>query len=84
VGPVVFAEKEGNMSTGLINLQTDSRLLKALEEASLKKLTHAEILAQRISFVFGSMKSDSTVTRDRVKEVIVQQEGATECAHDSV
>lgn len=56
-------------------LRTDPNLLKALEKAASKKLTPSEIFEQRVSFVFGSIDSKSGITRERVKQVIRDQEG---------
>jgi hypothetical protein len=56
------------MNTKFLELKTDEKLLNALKNA--KKLSAEEVLEQRVSFVYGSMKSDSSVTREQVKKVL--------------
>lgn len=63
------------MSNTIPDLKTDTRLLQALTEAATRKLTASEIFEQRVSFVVGSLGSKNSVTRDRIKEVIHDQEG---------
>lgn len=63
------------MGSNISELKTSADLLRALDSAGSRKLSSAEMLAQRVSFVFGSMDSDSNVTREHIREVIVDQEG---------
>lgn len=62
----------------MTRIKTNEALLKALREASQHEPTAAELRDQRISFVMGSLKEDSTVTRDRVREILDRQEGHQE------
>ena len=63
------------MGSNISELKTNDDLLEAIKQAASRKLTPAEMLEQRVSFVFGSMDSDSDVTRQHIKQVIVEQEG---------
>ena len=63
------------MGNNVAELKTSAELLEALEKAASRKLTAAEMLEQRVSFVFGSMDSDSNVTHQHIKQVIAEQEG---------
>jgi hypothetical protein len=57
----------------VIDLKTDSKLLNELKSAK-SKLTPREALEQRVSFVYGSMKSDNALTKEQVKRAILDQE----------
>ncbi len=59
----------------LNRLRTDNALLDALRNAASRKQTAGEIQEQRVSFVFGSLDKDSGVTKDRIRQVIAEQEG---------
>lgn len=64
------------MAKNFLDLKTDPGLLSALQGASQRKQTAAEMLEQRISFVYGSVSSKNGVTRDQVRQLILEQEGA--------
>lgn len=63
-------------SSPMTKIRTDSNLLKRLEEATEKPLSRDELRNQRVSFVMGSLKKDSTITRDQVEKVLQEQEGS--------
>ena len=63
------------MGNEVFELRTNAKLLTELHFALSKKQSAQDILEQRVSFVFGSLGSDSSVTRDRIRQVIVQQDG---------
>ena len=58
----------------LVNTPTNNDEHKAIEELLRSKakrfLTPAELRAQRVSFVMGMLPHDSTVTRQRVQEIV--------------
>jgi hypothetical protein len=56
-------------------LKTKDSLLQALREASKRVLTAEELHKQRVSFIWGSLKDSSEVTRARIEQVLAQQEG---------
>jgi hypothetical protein len=43
-------------------------------------MTAGDLLEQRVSFVYGSIDAASGVTRERVRQLILQQEGSTAVA----
>ena len=59
----------------MTEIKTDESLLSALRKASTRSPTAEELRRQRISFVMGSLKADSDVTRARVEELLELQEG---------
>ncbi|MFK4075903.1 hypothetical protein ACI2KX_19515 [Ectopseudomonas khazarica] len=64
------------MTKSFINIQTNAELLGALQGATRHKQTASELLEQRVSFVYGSMGQKSGVTREQVRKLILEQEGA--------
>jgi hypothetical protein len=64
--------KEGDQ---MDELKTDQSLLTALRRASSQRMTPEEARQQRVSFVMGTVKEDSGVTRAKVEEILSQQEG---------
>lgn len=65
------------MNDSLLSLKTSEKLLNAVHRAAARKMTSEELREQRVSFVFGSMDSSSSVTRERVRQMLLDQEGAT-------
>jgi hypothetical protein len=59
----------------MTELKTNESLLAALRRASTRTPTAEEVEKQRISFIMGSVKKSSGVTRARIQEVLAQQEG---------
>lgn len=66
------------MVVAALDLKTSPGLLQALQSAAQRKLTAAELSEQRVSYVFGSLDSKSNVTREQVRQMLRQQEGAAE------
>lgn len=58
------------------NIKTDPALLEALEKSAKTPLTAEEIKKQRVSFIMGSLSTDSSITRERVQEILAQQLGS--------
>lgn len=56
-------------------LKTRESLLSALRQASVRTPTAEELQKQRISFIMGSLNSESSVTRAQVEEVLAEHEG---------
>ena len=65
-----------NMGSNMPEPKTDETLLRALHEAAQRKLSPEELREQRVSFIMGTVKSDSGVTRERIRHVLAEQEGA--------
>ncbi len=59
----------------MTELKTDESLLQALHVASSRAITPEEMKTQRVSFIMGSLKASSSVTRAKVQEVLANQEG---------
>ncbi|WP_175725474.1 hypothetical protein [Burkholderia ambifaria] len=58
------------MENSFLALKTNQALLNKLEQAADRKPSQAEILEQRVSYVFGFVKPSSGVTREQVRNVI--------------
>jgi len=54
----------------MTNLKTKPSLLAALKEAASHEPSAKELKEQRISFIMGTLKRDSAVTRAKVIEVL--------------
>jgi len=59
----------------LMELKTNPKLLSSLKDAASKKQTVDEIREQKVSFVYGSLSSKSAVTREQVRQLLVDREG---------
>ncbi len=57
------------------NLKTQESLLKKIQSASARQLSAEELRKQKVSFVIGSLSSESSVTRAQVREVLESFEG---------
>lgn len=51
-------------------LKTDPKISDRLKQAATKELTNEELKKQRVSFVFGNMPANSSVTRQQVEQKI--------------
>lgn len=60
----------------MITVKTDGTLVSRLEEAAKRSVTKQELDSQRISFVYGNLPGDSTITREQVAKKIRMNEGA--------
>jgi len=56
-------------------LKTSESLLRALRRAAIGEPTAEELREQRISFIMASLARKSNVTRDRIIEVLKDQQG---------
>lgn len=56
-------------------LKTRDSLLKKMSVAAKATPTEAQLRKQRVSFIMGSLKGSSSVTRARVEEVLAAHEG---------
>lgn len=57
------------------NIATDSALLAKLSAASRVALTREQLRRQRVSFIYGSLPKDSTITRQQIENVLSKSEG---------
>jgi hypothetical protein len=58
------------------DLKTSQSLLDALRKASSQNVSSKELHAQRVSFIMGSVKAASGITREQVQQVLAKQEGS--------
>jgi hypothetical protein len=59
----------------MTDLKTNESLLSALRAATTRTPTAEELNKQRVSFIIGTLKESSGVTRSKVQEVLDKQEG---------
>lgn len=59
----------------MADIRTDGRLLAKLKETAGKPMTAEEIQKQRVSFVMGTLDTESTLTRGEVERMLLQREG---------
>ena len=59
----------------MTSLHTDDALLRKLKAAASRSLSAEELRNQRISFIMGTLKDSSPVTRAKVTEVLAEREG---------
>ena len=57
------------------DLKTNRKLLDDLKTAGNRHLSPEEIGRQRVSFIMGTLKMSSDVTRERVAQIVAQDEG---------
>ena len=62
------------------NIKTDQLLLDRLESAAKHVLTKDELYRQRVSFVYGNLPKESTITRLQVEAALAKIEGETKAA----
>lgn len=65
------------MGDDVFKLKTDNVLLERLKMAAEVKQTPADRLEQRVSFIFSSINPENGVTRERIRQALVEQEGGT-------
>jgi SpoU rRNA methylase family enzyme len=61
----------------VLTLKSNARILAAIKRAAEHKQSPQEVMEQRVSFVFGSMGRDSGVTKEQVRQAILNQAGST-------
>jgi hypothetical protein len=59
----------------MTGLRANTALLDRLRQASQRRPSAEEIRKQRVSFIMGSLKPDSTVSRERIEQVLDKHEG---------
>jgi hypothetical protein len=68
------------MSLPIFDLKTDEKLLARLSKSATQPVTKEELLRQRVSYVFGNLPKNSTITRKQVEDAIARIEGGTAAA----
>lgn len=59
----------------MTGITTDPKLLSALKKSAGKSLSAEQLRRQKVSFIMGSLKNDSTITRDFVESELKKIEG---------
>ena len=59
----------------VLTLKSSRVLLDSIRDASKKKLSPRDIQEQRVSFVYGSMGNQNSVTKERIREFVCEFEG---------
>lgn len=59
----------------MTNLKTKPSTIEALKRAASQPLTSEEVERQRVSFIMGTLKENSPVTRAKVEEVLARHSG---------
>ena len=57
-------------------LKTDEALIERLKQSASTPVTKKELECQRVSFVYGNLPTDSTITKERVVQRLKQKEGS--------
>jgi hypothetical protein len=59
----------------IMEIKTNEGLLRALFAAKARKSTPQELREQRVSFIYGCLGGSSNVTRERIQNVLDEQDG---------
>jgi len=63
------------MDSNVLEMRTRQDLLDALAKCAYRKLTASEILEQRVSWVYSCVSRENGLTRDQIRELLLQREG---------
>lgn len=58
-----------------VKIKTDETLLRRLHDAARRVLTKNELHRQRVSFIYGNLPEQSTITRNQIEEALAKIEG---------
>lgn len=58
------------MTEQITKQSTNAELLKRLQEMAGKTLSDKEKLEQRVSFIYGSIDSNSRITKERIRSAL--------------
>jgi hypothetical protein len=59
------------------DIKTEGNLLRRLSQASKFHTTRDQLRRQRVSFIFGALPKNSTITRQQIENVLDKVEGET-------
>ena len=62
------------MDANAANAKGDPTVLKALKKAATQQMTAEERHQQKVSFIMGTMGSDSRITSKEVEKILAEQE----------
>ena len=63
------------MLSGLHRTKEHARLTERLREVAGRKLSAEEILEQTVSWIYGNMPDDSSVTKEQVRQSLLERRG---------
>ena len=63
------------MGDAILPTKTNPALLEKLKKAADVKQSAEEMHEQRVSFIYGSVSSKSSLTHERIRQVLVEHEG---------
>lgn len=58
-----------------VDSRGDPKVIETMKRAAARPMSREERREQRVSFIVGTMGSDSTVTREEVERILDEQEG---------
>lgn len=58
------------------SITTDPALLEKLRRSADKPLTAEQRLRRRVSFIYGALPTDSTITHQQIEEILAKGEAA--------
>lgn len=58
------------------SITTDPALIERLRQTANKPLTAEQKLRRRVSFIYGALPTDSTITREQIEEILAKGEAA--------
>jgi hypothetical protein len=60
----------------VLSLKTDPKLIAAVQQAAMNKLNPADLLEQRVSFIYGSIGTQPDgFTKDQVRQAVMHHQG---------
>jgi hypothetical protein len=71
------AGQEAHMGDQILRIETDKKLLDSLRKSAGKAQSPADLKEQRVSFIYGSLDRESDVTRERIRQALMEQEGGS-------
>ncbi len=63
------------MGSQMTKIKTQPDLIRALKKAASLELSADDVHRQRVSFVMGTLKEKSDITRAKVEQVLAKQDG---------
>jgi hypothetical protein len=59
----------------LQSLKMSPKVQSAVQRATTRRMTPEDLLEQKVSYVYGMLDSANTLTRDQVREMLLEQTG---------
>lgn len=69
----------GRSMSELNQLHTEDKLLSKIRESAKIHPTPDELIEQRVSYIFGAISSESSVSREQIREKILVDVVGTKC-----